>query len=104
MSDLPPIPTTLMPPDVRAAGPKAQAVYAAGLAFEQQLIQQMTTSLSSLVSSDGDDGDGDDDGSADAASSQIASMLPQALAQGVTDDGGLGLAAELTRPYLEGQS
>jgi Rod binding domain-containing protein len=97
-----PIDTSVLPPDVRASGAKDQQLYAAALAFEQALTQQLTQSLADSAMPQ-DDGSGDDsgDGSSDVTSSTDATasvyrqMLPDALSQGVTGAGGLGLAHDL---------
>jgi Rod binding domain-containing protein len=83
-----PIDTSLLPPDVRKAGPAAERLYAGALAFEQQLTQQLTQSLADSADSSSS---GDDD-SGDATASMYKQMLPDAMSQGVTDAGGLGLA------------
>jgi len=83
-----PIDTSLLPPDVRKAGPAAERLYAGALAFEQQLTQQLTQSLADSADSSSS---GDDD-SGDATTSMYKQMLPDAMSQGVTDAGGLGLA------------
>jgi Rod binding domain-containing protein len=89
---LPPVDATVLPADVRKAGPKAEQSYRAALAFENVLIDQLTQSLGSTLEGDGG---ADDDGSADAASSLTAQLIPDALAQSLTASGGLGLARQL---------
>lgn len=83
-----PIDTSLLPPDVRKAGPAAERLYAGALAFEQQLTQQLAQSLADSADSSSN---GDED-SGDATTSMYKQMLPDAMSQGVTDGGGLGLA------------
>ena len=101
MSDLSPISVGLMPPDIRTAGPQARAVYTAALSFEQQLVTQLCSSLQATTDSSDSDDDGDDAGNGgDASTSLMTGMVPQAMAQSITDAGGLGLAAELTQPLL----
>lgn len=96
---LPPIDSALIPASVRNAGPQAQKLYTAALSFEQQLTQQLAQSLTSTLQdpSTGTDGsDGSDDSSgADSSTSMLQQMLPDALAQGMTQAGGLGLAQQL---------
>ena len=99
---IPPIDPTLVPPAVRAGGPRAMALYAAALDFEQQLTQQLTQAMSdSAQSSDqssSDSGNPTDDslvGQTDATSSMFAQMLPDAMAQGLRASGGVGLAQQL---------
>ena len=88
-----PIDTSLLPPDVRKAGPAAQQLYAGALAFEQQLTEQLAQSL------------------ADSAQARrrvgrrglrrrrrprcTSRCCPDAMSQGVTAAGGLGLARVL---------
>ena len=84
-----PIDTSLLPPDVRKAGPAAEGLYAGALAFEQQLTQQLAQSLADSADAMGSGGDED---SGDATTSMYKQMLPDAMSQGVTAAGGLGLA------------
>ena len=93
-SSLPPISSALLPADVRKAGPKAERMYQTALAFENVLIDQLTQSLGSTLTSAGssDDSDG---GSTDAATSLTAQMIPDALSQSLTASGGIGLARQL---------
>jgi Rod binding domain-containing protein len=86
-----PIDTSVLPPDVRKAGPAAERLYAGALAFEQQLTQQLTQSLADSADAAGS-GDGEDGDSGDATTSMYRQMLPDAMSQGVTAAGGLGLA------------
>ena len=80
---LPPVDQAQLPADVRNAAPARKHAYQAGLGFEQLLVQQLTQSLTDSAS----DALGGD--------SPYASMLPDALSQGVMDGGGLGLARQL---------
>jgi Rod binding domain-containing protein len=90
MAGLPPIDAALLPPDVRKAGPKAEQAYQTALAFESVLTQQLTQSLASTVSDTGDDED-----AGDASTSLTATLIPDALSQGLSASGGLGLARQL---------
>jgi Rod binding domain-containing protein len=98
-----PIDTSLLPPDVRKAGPAAERLYAGALAFEQQLTQQLAQSLADSADATGGS---DDEDSGDATTSMYKQMLPDAMSQGVTAAGGLGLARALYESLLqrEGQS
>jgi len=82
-SALPPIDAAALPPDVRTAPPERRAAYVAGLAFEQQLIQQLTRSLAATARG------------ALGGDSPYASLLPTAMADGIAGAGGLGLARQL---------
>src|SRR4029079_15260840 len=75
-----PIDTSLLPPDVRKAGPADQKLYAGALAFEQQLTEQLAQSLSDSAQAAGGSDD-DEDGPGDPTTSMYKQMLPQAMAQ-----------------------
>ncbi len=79
MATLPPLDRASLPADVRAAGPEAQQRYAAGLLFERQLTGELAKQL--LRTTGGGLGAG-----------PYAQLLPDALADSLTQAGGLGLA------------
>jgi Rod binding domain-containing protein len=91
---LPSIDPALMPADVRKAGPEAQKLYSVALSFEQLLTQQVAQALASTLHDPGDDDTGSGSGG-DASTRMVEQMLPTALAQGMTQAGGLGLAGQL---------
>jgi len=80
---LPPIDQALLPQDIRTAAPARKDAYEAGLGFERLLVQQLSQSLT--------------DSARDAmgGDSPYASLLPDALADGIMGGGGLGLARQL---------
>jgi hypothetical protein len=80
---LPPIDQSLLPADIRTAAPARKDAYEAGLGFERLLVQQLSQSLT--------------DSARDAmgGDSPYASLLPDALTDGVMTSGGLGLARQL---------
>jgi hypothetical protein len=99
---------TVLPPDVRAAGAKGEQLYKAALGFEQLLTQELTDQLAQTMqgtdasgSSDGSSDDGSDDPSTSSIFSMggtspvVSQMLPQALSDGITQAGGLGIAHQL---------
>jgi len=94
----PPIDQSLLPPDVRSAPPARQQAYAAALGFEQLLVQQLSSSFADSAQGTfgGSSDDGSSDGAGAGAANPYASLLPDALTQGVMNGGGLGLAAQLT--------
>jgi len=98
LSGLPPIDSAQLPADVRDATPARQQAYEAGLGFEQLLVQQLSQSMVDSTG-DGSSDDGSGDGTAAASGlaggSPYASLLPDALSQGVMGAGGLGLARQL---------
>jgi Rod binding domain-containing protein len=99
----------VLPPDVRKAGAKGEQLYQAALGFEQMLTQQLTDQLAqTMQGTDGTAGSGDsssnnpDDPSSQSifptdssSSSMVGQMLPQALSDGITQAGGLGIAHQL---------
>jgi Rod binding domain-containing protein len=62
--------------------------------FEQVLVEQLTKQLQETAQPAGDEGEDGDDGKS-AVSGFYSQLLPGALAQGVSDAGGLGLAQQL---------
>lgn len=81
---LPPVAAVQLPADIRDAAPARRDAYTAALGFEQLLVQQLTTQLA------------ESSRSALGGDSPYASLLPQAMADGVMGAGGLGLARQLT--------
>src|SRR6185312_1365630 len=96
-SGLPPIDQSQLPAGVRNATPARKQAYEAGLGFEQLLVQQLSQSLvdstNDTSSDDGTDSTGSTGGL--GGGSPYASLLPDALSQGVMSAGGLGLARQL---------
>jgi hypothetical protein len=99
---------TVLPPDVRAAGPRGEQLYKAALGFEQLLTQELTDQLAeTMQGTDGTGGSDDSSGDPDDPSTQsifsmdggsspvVSQMLPQALSDGITQAGGLGIAHQL---------
>jgi Rod binding domain-containing protein len=95
MAGVPVVNQALEPAWVRHGSPAVQKQYAIGQQFEQMLVTQLARSLTDTTGLSGE-GEGSEQGG-QGGSSVLSSMLPQALASGVANDGGLGLAAELTR-------
>ena len=96
---------TVLPPDVRKAGARGEQLYKAALGFEQLLTHELTDQLAqTMQGTDGSDtssGDGSDDPSTQSifsmggSSPVVSQMLPQALSDGITQAGGLGIAHQL---------
>ena len=84
---------------VSAASPAKRdpKLWDAAKQFEQVLVEQLALQLQDTAQPSTDDS-GDDDGDTagqDAVSGMYRQKLPGALAQGVSDGGGLGLAQQL---------
>ena len=97
MSGLPPIDQSLLPADVRNGSAQDKKTYAAALGFERTLLNELTKSMADTAkpddTSDASSGSGDDSGSSqDSATSMYMDMLPDQLANGIMQNGGLGLA------------
>jgi Rod binding domain-containing protein len=80
---LPPIDQSQLPADIRSAAPARKDAYEAGLGFEQLLVQQLSRSLT------------DSPRDAMGGDSPYASLLPDALTDGLMSGGGLGLARQI---------
>jgi Rod binding domain-containing protein len=80
-----PIDRALLPADVREGTPADRRRYEAALGFERMLVSQLTQQLADTAKPA-------DDENASGATSAYRSMLPGAMADAITDAGGLGLA------------
>jgi Rod binding domain-containing protein len=86
MTGVPPIDQSLLPADVRNGSASDRKTYSAALGFERALLGELTKTMAETAKpADGDD-------SQDAASSMYMDMLPDQLADGIQQNGGLGLA------------
>jgi Rod binding domain-containing protein len=99
MSGIPPIDQSLLPAEVRNGTAKDKQTYAAALGFERALMGELTKAMADTAQpveaddSSSDDSSSDNTGSStDAATSMYTQMLPDQLADGLEQSGGLGLA------------
>src|SRR5262249_33854559 len=100
LMELMPIDPSLLPADVRSAGPAARKLYGASLGFERSLVDELAKQLNATT-----EFGGQDDGDTTHSSSDVAAgstsvykdMLPSVLSDAVTGAGGLGLAPDLYR-------
>lgn len=94
MLPIPPIgaATPTATPDAKPVTPERKAA----LAFERQLVTQLTKQLAEAMKPA--EGDG---ASTSAASGAYLDMLPETLADAVMQAGGLGLAAQLAPAIAE---
>jgi Rod binding domain-containing protein len=109
---IPPITSAQMPAEVRATGAEGEQLYRAALAFESQLVQQMTQALAQTAR-DGSSSDGSDTGDpssgaigstgSDPATAMYMNMLPDQLTQGLMGAGGTGLAESMWRSMWRAQ-
>jgi hypothetical protein len=88
---------------VRRGSAATQKAYDSALAFEQTLVEQLSSSLAATSglggesSPEGESGSPEGDSSqAGAGAGELSSVLPQALTSSVMRTGGLGLAAQMT--------
>jgi Rod binding domain-containing protein len=86
---MPPIDTSLIPANVRNAGPQAVKLYGVALQFEGLLTSQITQQMFDATQSTDDGSDG----------GPYQSMVPGALSDSITGAGGLGLADQLYRSF-----
>ena len=86
-----------------AIGPSDADLRQAALGFEELLVRRMAQSLTDASATDDTDGAADDAASGgDATTQLLQSFLPDALAQSVSNAGGLGLAASFTQALSNG--
>jgi hypothetical protein len=94
-----------IPANIRNGNKQAQQAYTEGLAFEQVLVNQLTTQLANTMgSSSQDTADGSSDSSSDSSgllggssSSAYSSLIPSTLTSSIMDGGGLGLAEQFAQ-------
>jgi len=94
-----------IPANIRNGNKQAQQAYTEGLAFEQVLVNQLTTQLANTMSSSSQDtADGSSDSSSDSSgllggssSSAYSSLIPSTLTSSIMDGGGLGLADQFAQ-------
>jgi Rod binding domain-containing protein len=87
-SALPPIDNALLPADVRNGSAERRKQYDAALAFERQLVGELTKALAATAAPA-------DDESTSAATKTYRDMLPGTMADAIMSEGGLGLAMQL---------
>jgi Rod binding domain-containing protein len=87
-SALPPIDHALLPQDVRTGTPERRREYDTALAFERQLVGELTKALAATAAPA-------DDKDSSAATKTYRDLLPGAMADAVMAEGGLGLATQL---------
>ena len=80
---LPPVDQALLPAGMRSAPAAQRQAYEAALGFERVLVGQLAKQLQAST--------GEED------ASPYASLVPDALADGIVADGGLGLAQPLSQ-------
>jgi hypothetical protein len=101
VSDLTPINPAALPAEIRNGSPERRKTYEGAMAFEQMLVEKLTTQLTTDAQATGDSSSDPSDGSGAASDTTglggpFASMLPTAFAQGIEAGGGLGLAMQIT--------
>ena len=93
---LPPIDQALLPADIRRGSAEDKQAYTAALGFERMLLGELTKQMTETAKPiDGGDGSDGDNQPTDAASSMYMQMLPDQLADAVTQNGGTGMARSL---------
>jgi Rod binding domain-containing protein len=102
MTALPPIDNSLLPADVRKGTTADQNRYKTALAFERQLVEQLTQSMAETTKAQ--EGSSDSDAGSDGSSASTDSykqMLPGVMADSIMSAGGLGLAATIANGLKE---
>ena len=98
---LPIVDQAALPAEVRNGTDKQKQAYAAALGFERMLVSQLTKSLAkdAMGGQDPTAGGEDDTGSEDSGSAMYSDMVASSLADGIAQQGGLGLANDLYRSF-----
>jgi Rod binding domain-containing protein len=91
MSGVPPIDQSLLPADVRNGSASDRKTYSAALGFERTLVGELTKVMADTAKPAEQDGE-DGEQQQDSATSMYMDMLPDQLADGIQQNGGLGLA------------
>jgi Rod binding domain-containing protein len=91
-----------IPANIRNGNSAAQQAYTEGLAFEEVLVNQLSTQIANTMGSDpmgsSDAADGSSDSSSLSGSAGgYSSLIPQALTSSIMDSGGLGLADDFAQ-------
>jgi hypothetical protein len=86
-----PVISAAEPTWVRHGSAQTRQDYKVDLAFERVLVSMMSASMSEAA------GTGEGEEASGQGLGPLASLLPQALSEGLERDGGLGLAAQLSR-------
>jgi Rod binding domain-containing protein len=93
MTGVPPIDQSLLPAEIRNGSAADRKTYSAALGFERALMGELTKVMAETAKPvDGGDSDGEDGGTLDSSSKTYMDMLPDQLADGMQQNGGLGLA------------
>jgi Rod binding domain-containing protein len=87
-SALPPINHALLPADVRNGTAERRQQYDTALAFERQLVGELTKALAATAAPADDD-------TTTAATKMYRDLLPGTMADAIMAEGGLGLATQL---------
>ena len=95
MTSLPPIDERTLPADVRSGSNADKTRYKTALAFERELVAQLTQQLADTAQP----ADGADGGS--AAQTAYRQQLPGVLADNIMSAGGLGLARSVAQAMKE---
>jgi Rod binding protein len=102
VTSLPPIDDTALPADLRTASRDDKTRYKTALAFERELVEQLTQQLADTTqSTDGADDSTDGSDGASAATDSYKQMLPGVLADSIVQAGGLGLARTIAQNLKE---
>lgn len=94
---------------VREGSPQTRQAYAGALVFEQMLVGELTQTMAAAgglggegAEGEAEPGSGEGGAAATASPGGFGALSAQALADAITRDGGLGMAAQLTRAQTAG--
>jgi Rod binding domain-containing protein len=104
-SALPPINQAALPAEIRNGSKQDKQDYQSALGFERMLLGELTKAMAETAKPvDGGDSGDDSQPPEDAAASMYMQMLPDQLADAVTQGGGLGLAQSFYSQIKERRS
>jgi Rod binding domain-containing protein len=96
MTGVPAIDQSLLPAEIRNGSAADRKTYSAAVGFERALLGELTKVMADTAKpvdgSDATDSGSDDGGKLDSSTSTYMDMLPDQLADGLQQNGGLGLA------------
>lgn len=96
MTSLPPIDDRALPADVRAGSAADKSRYKTALAFERELVSQLTQQMADTAKASEAEG-----ASSSAAQTAYRQQLPGVLADSIMQAGGLGLARTVAQAMKE---
>jgi len=90
-----PISTISEPAAVRNGSPAVKRAWSEAVGFEEMLVSQLTQTMSQSAGLGEEGAEGEGSTTPGGGASLLTSMMPQTLAESISQAGGLGLASQL---------